>query len=165
MRLFVFPFESFSCYSGLFMVFVIFGLSLVLIVTLSSAWEGASLPWTVGVVNTPYTPRTPRFAANDWAESGAWLQGYALGPPTHMAFGVPSKRKLWSMESMKETLDFVEGGGGLREAARTYNVPVETLRRRVTGAVSIDCRPGPGTVLTKEEDAVVKYLISMCDMA
>ncbi len=62
-------------------------------------------------------------------------------------------------------LDFVEGGGGLREAARTYNVLVETLRRRVTGAVSIDCRPGPGTVLTKEEeDAVVKYLISMCDM-
>ena len=45
-----------------------------------------------------------------------------------MAFGVPSKRKLWSMESMKEALDFVECGGGLREAVRTYNVPVETLR-------------------------------------
>ena len=81
-----------------------------------------------------------------------------------MAFGGPSKRKLWSMESMKEALDFVEGGGGLREAARTYNVPVETLRRRVTGAVSIDCRPGPETVLTKEEDAVAKYLVTMCDM-
>ena len=36
-----------------------FGLSLVLIITWSSAWEGASLPWTVGVVNTPYMPRTP----------------------------------------------------------------------------------------------------------
>ncbi len=81
MCLFVFPFESFfcvcfdlSCYSGLFMVFVFFGLSLVLIITLSSAWEGALFPWTMGVVNTPYMPRTPpRFAAHDWAESGAWL--------------------------------------------------------------------------------------------
>ena len=31
----------------------------------------------------------------------------------------------------------VEKGKGLREAARLYNVPVETLRRRVTGAVDI----------------------------
>ena len=44
----------------------------------------------------------------------------------------------------------VEDGLGLREAARQYNVPVETLRRRVTGAVSTDCRPGPPTVLTSE---------------
>ena len=46
----------------------------------------------------------------------------------------------------------VEDGLGLREAARQYNVPVETLRRRVTGAVSTDCRPGPTTVLTSEEE-------------
>ena len=84
----------------------------------------------------------------------------------HMAFGVPSKRKLWSVESMKEALDFVEGGGGLREAARAYNVPEETLRRRVTGTVSIDCRPDPETVHTKEEeDADAKYLVTMCVMA
>ena len=29
-----------------------------------------------------------------------------------------------------------------REAARKYNVPVETLRRRVIGTVKIDARPG-----------------------
>ena len=38
-------------------------------------------------------------------------------------------------------------GMGLREAARSYNVPVETLRQRVNGNVAIDCRPGPETVL------------------
>ena len=54
---------------------------------------------------------------------------------------------------------------GLREAARQYNVPVETLRRRVTGAVSTDCRPGPTTVLTSEEETrLAQFLIEMSDM-
>ena len=56
-------------------------------------------------------------------------------------------------------------GKGLTEAARLYNVPVETLRRRVTGKVDIDCCPGPPTVLTKEEEeTIVCYLIQMADM-
>ena len=56
---------------------------------------------------------------------------------------------------------------GLREAAHKYNIPVETLRRRTTGTVSLNCRPGPQTtgtvslnyrpgprtVLTTEEEA------------
>ena len=63
-----------------------------------------------------------------------------------------AKRKLWSQDAMKEAvLSVSEGGKGLREASRMYNVPVETLRRRVTGAVEIECKPGPPTVLTKEE--------------
>ena len=54
---------------------------------------------------------------------------------------------------------------GLREAARAYNVPVETLRRRVAGVVSIDCRSGPPTVLTSEEEArLAEYCVSMADM-
>ena len=58
-----------------------------------------------------------------------------------------------------------EEGKGLREAARLYNVPVETLRRRVNGSVSIDCKPGPPTVLLREEeDKVAEYLITMADM-
>ena len=43
------------------------------------------------------------------------------------------KRKLWSEESMLEAVKSVEDGKGLREAARCYNVLVETLRRRVVG--------------------------------
>ena len=31
-------------------------------------------------------------------------------------------------------------GMGLREASWLYNVPVETLRRRVTGVVDLGCR-------------------------
>ena len=55
---------------------------------------------------------------------------------------------------------------GLRESARLYNVPLETLRRRVKGMVTMDCRPGPKTVLTDEEEEskLAQYLLEMCDM-
>ncbi len=61
-----------------------------------------------------------------------------------------SKRKLWSDESMiAATKSVIDDGMGLRQAARLYNVPVETLRRRVTGSVEIQCNPGPHTVFTE----------------
>ncbi len=49
------------------------------------------------------------------------------------------KRKLWSEESMIAAMKYAEDGKGLRKASRLYNVPVETLRRRVTGAVQVGC--------------------------
>ena len=52
----------------------------------------------------------------------------------------------------------------LREAHRRYNVPIETLRRRVGGQVDIDCRPGPQTVLSKDEESrLEEYCIEMAD--
>ena len=47
-----------------------------------------------------------------------------------------SKRKLWSEESMlAATNSVVHDNMSLREASRLYNVPFETLRRRVNGSV------------------------------
>ena len=60
-------------------------------------------------------------------------------------------------------MESVSEGKGLREAARLYNVPVETLRR-VTGKVDIDCLPGLPTIPTKEEETIVCYLIQMADI-
>ena len=57
----------------------------------------------------------------------------------------------------------IKKGKGLRDAVRLYNVPVEILTR-VNGSVTMDCKPGPATVLTKEEDKVAEYLIAMPDM-
>ena len=75
------------------------------------------------------------------------------------------KRKLWTEESMAAALQSVQDGKGLREASRLYNVPVETLRRRVTGQVEPGCRPGPATILTDEkEDRLCHYLTEMCDI-
>ena len=66
---------------------------------------------------------------------------------------------------MEEAFKFVRNESmGLRKAARAYNVPVETLRRRVAGVVSIDCRSGPPTVLTLEEACLAEYCVSMADM-
>ena len=76
-----------------------------------------------------------------------------------------TKRKLWADECMINAVKSVENGKGLREAARLYNVPVETLRRRVTGAVDIVCRPGPPTVLTEdEEQRLAVYIAEMGQM-
>ena len=53
----------------------------------------------------------------------------------------------------------------VRGYGRHHGCIIETLRRRVTGRVDMDCRPGPSTVLTKsEEDEIVRYLIQMADM-
>ena len=76
------------------------------------------------------------------------------------------KRKLWSVESMAAAVDSVlKENKGLREAARLYNIPTETLRRHVSGAVSLHCRPGPATVLTEEEEEkLANYLVKMADI-
>ena len=49
--------------------------------------------------------------------------------------------------------------------SRLYNVPLETLRRRVNGTVATDCRPGPNTMLTEEEATkFADYLLQMSEM-
>lgn len=75
-------------------------------------------------------------------------------------------RLQWSLESMNEAFKAVKiDGKGLRQAAREYDVPVTTLKRRVDGEVAVDAKPGPRTVLTKEEEKkLCKYCFDMCDM-
>ena len=77
-----------------------------------------------------------------------------------------SRRKLWSQGAMEGAVLSVQRDEmGLREASRHYNVPVETLRRRVHGHVSVSSRPGPPTVLTfSEEEYLVNYVIKMAEI-
>ena len=65
------------------------------------------------------------------------------------------KRKLWSPEDMQRAITFFESNDkvGLREAARLYNVPVETLRRRIVGTIRMNCKPGRETILTCDEES------------
>ena len=46
-------------------------------------------------------------------------------------------------------------GNSLCAASRLYNVPIESLRRSlVISQVDVECRPGPQTVLSKEDRLV-----------
>ena len=76
------------------------------------------------------------------------------------------KRMLWTEESMEAAINSIRHESkGLREAARLYNIPVETLRRYANGSVEAGYRPGPSTVLTDEkEDKLASYLVQMADM-
>ena len=56
-------------------------------------------------------------------------------------------------------------GKGLRETTRLCNLPLESLRRQVIGSVQLNCRPGPCTALTEEEEErLAAYLIQMSEM-
>ena len=66
---------------------------------------------------------------------------------------------------MSKAVEYVNQGGGLREAARLYCVPHETLRRRVLGKVEMGCKPGPSTIFAKdEEERLAHYMVEMADM-
>ena len=66
---------------------------------------------------------------------------------------------------MAAALKGIEDGIGIREASRLYNLPYETLRRRANHTVSVDCRSGPPTVLTEDEESqLASYLVKMADM-
>lgn len=77
-----------------------------------------------------------------------------------------AKRKQWAADSMEgDCIAMKNEQMGPREAARKYNVPVETLRRRTTGLVNLNCRPGPPPVFTTEEEArLAQYCVAMADM-
>ena len=66
---------------------------------------------------------------------------------------------------MAAALQDVRGGRSVREATRLYNLPYETLRRRVVEKVDLECKFGPPTVLTEHEgDELASYCVKMADM-
>ena len=74
-------------------------------------------------------------------------------------------RQQWSLEAMSEALKAVElNGKSLRQPSREFGVPVTTLKRRVDGKLPLNAKPGPPTVLTKEEEKLCRYCLDMVDM-
>ena len=84
---------------------------------------------------------------------------------TFFWLGVKRHRQ-WTQESMVAGVQAVAEGMGLREASHLYSRPIETLRRRTTGQISLEATPGPTTVLTEEEECKLGgYCIKMADIA
>lgn len=69
-------------------------------------------------------------------------------------------RKQWSKESRAAALQDMGDRMGVWEAAKLYNLPFETLWRRVVEKVDLECRSGPPTVLTEhKENELASYCV------
>ena len=74
------------------------------------------------------------------------------------------KRKMWQDSEMLNAMKKVEEGSTVSAAARMCRVSRRTLDDRIRGRVAHGSRPGPSTVLTKEEeDALMAYLLYMAE--
>jgi len=91
-----------------------------------------------------------------------------------MALSKPDRKPLqelngktgWCVEGMKKAIEaVVTQEKSLRQAAREYGVPPTTLKRRIDTSLPAEAKPGPSTVLSKEEeDRLAKYIITMAEM-
>lgn len=62
-----------------------------------------------------------------------------------------AKRMFWSDQSMHAAVDSIlPENRGLREAARLYNILVETLKGHVNGSVEVGAAPDQGQQLCKQ---------------
>ena len=87
----------------------------------------------------------------------------ALSKPVREPLQELNGRTQWSVDSMKRAIDAVtRQHKGLRQAAREYGVPVTTLKRHVDCSLAPDCKPGPASTLTKEEEEkLVNHIMTM----
>ena len=68
-------------------------------------------------------------------------------------------------ENIVAAIHSIESGMAVRKVARVYNIPYETFPWKVNHLVSSDCRPGPPTVLSdNEEEQLAAYCVKMVDM-
>ena len=71
---------------------------------------------------------------------------------------------MWSDDQLKAAMDAVDGGSSMREASRKFHVPYSSLCKWCYGMRS-SCKRGPPTVLNAEEEQlIVNYLVSMCEL-
>ena len=64
---------------------------------------------------------------------------------------------------MVSAMQAVEQGTAVSTAAAAFVVPRKTLDDRVKGRVKHGAKPGPDTVLTAEEDALMTYILYMAE--
>lgn len=72
---------------------------------------------------------------------------------------MPQTTLLYPKEAMEQAVQDVKQGVPVRTAAKRYGVPKTTLLYKSRGDLPVNCRKGPSTVLTaEEEDFLVKWI-------
>ena len=90
----------------------------------------------------------------------------ALSKPVRKPLQELNGKTGWSVEGMKKAIEAVATQKkSLRQAAREYGVPATTLKRKIDTSLPAEAKPGPPTVLSKEEEErLVSYIITMAQM-
>lgn len=71
-------------------------------------------------------------------------------------------KKNYTREQMNAALEAVARGTPVAQAARIHSIPRVTLMYKSQGKLPVDCRMGPNTILTtNEEDLLEKWILSM----
>ncbi|XP_071056510.1 uncharacterized protein [Onthophagus taurus] len=74
------------------------------------------------------------------------------------------KLKLYSLEDLQNAIAAVKRGSSVNAASKNFNVPRTTIKYKLEGKYELDCRMGPETTLTKdEEETLVKWICSVAD--
>ena len=83
--------------------------------------------------------------------------------PAIMLSDITNKRcKRWTNESMCATIQSVEDGSSVSQAARAHGVPYTTLYDRIVGNVCHGTNPGPRSYLSKcEEKDLLDFLVEV----
>lgn len=70
-----------------------------------------------------------------------------------------AKRKQWTQATLEESVNMVRNGSlTCYRAAKKYNIPLSTIRRRVMGFLPLKCRSGPPNALsTIQENSIATY--------
>ena len=74
-----------------------------------------------------------------------------------------TKRKKWTEEGMKKTIEAVETGeSGINRAALDHGIPKSTLKDRISGRVLHGRKPGPKPYLTPVEEKELAEFVKSC---
>ncbi|KAI4470841.1 tc5 transposase dna-binding domain [Holotrichia oblita] len=75
------------------------------------------------------------------------------------------KIKNYSVEDMKQAISAVKCGASVSWASKEYKIPRITLLYKVKGKYDVECRMGPETTLTwDEEKLLVKWLLTIASL-
>lgn len=71
-------------------------------------------------------------------------------------------RKDYTKEQILEAINAVTGGLPVATAAKQFGIPRTTLLSKTSGKIPVDCRMGPSTILTSQEETLlVQWILSL----
>lgn len=68
-------------------------------------------------------------------------------------------KKVYTKDQLHAALDAIAKGMSVNKASKTFSIPRTTLMYKHTGKLPVDCRMGPSTILTTNEESLLEQWI------